>query len=960
MMYLKIISGWSPKLTVAPAKKTPFGLFKKPANKPLETPTPTKPTVPTPKPTPKPTKQLVTITKTIETKKKPLPKMISPFRKPTIIGKKEEKAKPLTSILPPIKRPEEKISKLPLLKKPEIDFKKPKQFKEKKATVPKTKPKEKKPEKSIRPFGLDIGPIKKKLNPFEKPKPTPVVKKPAMPLKKTPKSKPILKLNTLGKKPVLLKKVLFLPKIKKPDKKAAFAKKPMLPKKVAALPKALTGAAGKIRAIVPPWLKEEAKKKEEKPVKKPAGRTPVKSKSLEKPMKPFGLDILPIKKFKKPGKTKPASSAKKQALKKTVKKAVKKKTGKKTKKKKSKLKKRVKKTLKRGKKKPLKKRLKKKAVKKKPKAKKQPVPQKKVIKKLKPLQEIPVIKRKPLLKEIKVPAMPKKKDLLESAPPEIKKAVKMAGLAKQAKGWYGDALQQEKSGTEGRLKTKRIKLSELKKRSKRGKLTQTEEKEIKRLEKDEKRLSQKLQEINKKTAALQKVDKKINSGEKQIVEKAKEAGVKIPKEALKITPKIELKTQNKEDFENMAGAIKAVAQEVAKAMTTQTATAATEKESIDIDDEIAVTEKMLKNLEFAFYKRKISFEQFRKKLFEYQTKLSELKLKKQLYEKQGRPTKRQVAAPKSVGWTTGFGPAGGHAPMPKPKPVTPKTQMPAGITPMFEEALERISKKVMAQQPTRAPVREKIIERIVEKPAPAQQGRQASWFETVRHPKAMPQGIAQRPAPAPIPRAPRSPYRTGPSQMATGFGNAIEERGGGSISRQQAVKMGEQLGELAEKYNIPKQKIVNQIQTLDRNKLMQDFGRIIKTVEEEETQGEEYKAAGPSTYEAGREIVQRQKKPKAGEQSEQELSKMKIETEFDKVLNLVKFKGALSADAVSKELRMSKKQVEEYAKILEQNKLIQLIYPPIGSMKLAYPGYLSWLAKEKKKKAEEKKKKRKK
>jgi hypothetical protein len=81
--------------------------------------------------------------------------------------------------------------------------------------------------------------------------------------------------------------------------------------------------------------------------------------------------------------------------------------------------------------------------------------------------------------------------------------------------------------------------------------------------------------------------------------------------------------------------------------------------------------------------------------------------------------------------------------------------------------------------------------------------------------------------------------------------------------------------------------------------------------------------------------------------SEREIVKAKIETTFDRLLDLVKMRGSMELDDAAKELGLEKKQVKEYAEVLEQSNLLKMVYPPIGAMRLAYPGYLKWKEKQK-------------
>ncbi|HLD15785.1 MAG TPA: hypothetical protein VJB94_04385 [Candidatus Nanoarchaeia archaeon] len=63
---------------------------------------------------------------------------------------------------------------------------------------------------------------------------------------------------------------------------------------------------------------------------------------------------------------------------------------------------------------------------------------------------------------------------------------------------------------------------------------------------------------------------------------------------------------------------------------------------------------------------------------------------------------------------------------------------------------------------------------------------------------------------------------------------------------------------------------------------------------------------------------------------------IKHETDFDRLYNLVKKRGAMKLSEVSKEFNISKKQAEEWGQILEDHELIELYYPVIGEPELRW------------------------
>ncbi len=67
---------------------------------------------------------------------------------------------------------------------------------------------------------------------------------------------------------------------------------------------------------------------------------------------------------------------------------------------------------------------------------------------------------------------------------------------------------------------------------------------------------------------------------------------------------------------------------------------------------------------------------------------------------------------------------------------------------------------------------------------------------------------------------------------------------------------------------------------------------------------------------------------------EEKISTDVIETNIDKLYEMVKLYGEITAKKISKKLNISEKQVEDWAKILEEHGLIEIDYSTIGTIKL--------------------------
>ena len=87
-----------------------------------------------------------------------------------------------------------------------------------------------------------------------------------------------------------------------------------------------------------------------------------------------------------------------------------------------------------------------------------------------------------------------------------------------------------------------------------------------------------------------------------------------------------------------------------------------------------------------------------------------------------------------------------------------------------------------------------------------------------------------------------------------------------------------------------------------------------------------------------------------------ELTKHRITTDFDRVMFYVQENKRAKSGAITKALLIEKKKVEECAKILEENGLIEIEYPLVGDIALQENGYREKMKKLKsKQKAKQKK-----
>ncbi|MBI4044869.1 MAG: hypothetical protein HY392_04120, partial [Candidatus Diapherotrites archaeon] len=86
-----------------------------------------------------------------------------------------------------------------------------------------------------------------------------------------------------------------------------------------------------------------------------------------------------------------------------------------------------------------------------------------------------------------------------------------------------------------------------------------------------------------------------------------------------------------------------------------------------------------------------------------------------------------------------------------------------------------------------------------------------------------------------------------------------------------------------------------------------------------------------------------------------EIQKHRILTDFDRIYDEVTEKKRVSAASLSKDLEIPKGRVEECAKILEEDHLVEIEYPPVGDEFLQVAGYAEELKEEKEKQKNAKK-----
>jgi len=688
------------------------------------------------------------------------------------------------------------------------------------------------------------------------------------------------------------------------------------------------------------------------------------------------------------------------------------------------------------------------------------------------------------------PSLAKKSvaEIRKMSPKAIEEEIKREKIAITEGGWFGDSLRHQKAAVSGWRLRKRVKLHQLKKKKKkRKKLSAREERQFKRLVVEDKGYREKLEELEKRIRSLKAITAQKKKEEKILEKKAKAVGVDIPvvkipkakarKAGKKTTaPRKEKAPRKEEDMKNLVEAIKGMANEMAATSAKQAAKGSDWENSQGFEDKIRTQQNMIKHLELAFYKRKVDFDQFREKMFEYQAKLSELKIKKKVaQEREAKmpPEMREAmrkygtfVPPTKIGITPTTAAALEKMTAKMPEEVKLGEKTAEAIQKLTKKEAERAAKdEVKRTEEQRfsertAAALQKIAEKLAAMPrappqAPPQPAAQAGQAPASPTP-APGQGPAPKPPEESLSRMPSRPEREedyrpkrrerreeeyapprrpryeeeeyepprrrprhedeeelprrkkrrrarvfdeeeeeieerieestgkekkehrgfseriverirekvvhkpeegeGPSRpVSRELDNAIKQKAvGSSLDKQQVDRIEKRLGELLRKYHIPDRTLASHIKTLDSNRLVQDFQKLITLIESkrESAAAELIRPAPGFDIKSG--IISRKREKVVGK--EKEIHRAKIETSFDRVLSLVQIKGIINLNEVAKQLGMNRKEVQECSEILERSRLIKLVYPPIGSVKLVYPPYLKWKQQQKTMMAERKKK----
>lgn len=323
----------------------------------------------------------------------------------------------------------------------------------------------------------------------------------------------------------------------------------------------------------------------------------------------------------------------------------------------------------------------------------------------------------------------------------------------------------------------------------------------------------------------------------------------------------------------------------------------------DVDLEIEKMKERIKNLRMAYFKREVTEEEYRQKMYDYREQLHLLEIeKKRIDEREKEAAKKRE---KEVTKKT--------EPVPE---MSAAGEEPRGVAGrgMDEEGLRRVKaleefRKEFTAEPTSA--------------APT-----AAYPE----PKAFDLGK----------------FRKKP--MEKKISEIIEKKGvAGKVGEQRLKKMEKKAEKLMSRYHIPEKEMEDAISRLDTKKLLDDFDKLINLMELEHKTHKLVEVVKPEKEKSYVGMT----KPIIKEEVKgviRDIRKYRIITDFDKILSYVNGKGIAGEREVSKALAMDKKRVQECCGILEENGLLRIEYPPIGDTKIISKNYVSKKAKKKAKK----------
>ena len=372
--------------------------------------------------------------------------------------------------------------------------------------------------------------------------------------------------------------------------------------------------------------------------------------------------------------------------------------------------------------------------------------------------------------------------------------------------------------------------------------------------------------------------------------------------------------------------------------------------------------EMMKKIEVDYFKHRISEDDFRRAMYEYRTRLhlSEIRLKdaevppaKNLnIEVIGSPPRqKELKIQSNISSLTLNAPQAQQnipiqpqqqAPIQFPQNIrSPQPQQPIPIQP--QQAMQNYPPKQTPIQPqkkyqfqsTQQPPIQAQQTKVPQQPIPIQPQQAIQNYPPKQTP-IQPQKKYPVPQMQQNSAMPQSAEKT-PAWGRTNtvpeikIASALEEKLGGRISDAKLAALEEKISQLLKQKVISPDKVLSDIQQIDSNRIVESFNKLISLIEMEhaakqDLQDKRIKSSTPI------EPVRLKKTDFKVESKDKELEKTEINTNFDKLLSIVREQGKISSKELSKLLGLKENQITDLCKILEDENLVTLNYQPVGGV----------------------------
>jgi len=163
----------------------------------------------------------------------------------------------------------------------------------------------------------------------------------------------------------------------------------------------------------------------------------------------------------------------------------------------------------------------------------------------------------------------------------------------------------------------------------------------------------------------------------------------------------------------------------------------------------------------------------------------------------------------------------------------------------------------------------------------------------------------------------------------------IREKSTGIEQMEKIKEIKSKAAEIAKKLNMPQSKIEEEI---SHKEILKDFDKLLNLIELEK-KAKETIGSIKKTEELPLVHVGLKEKKEEIKTILEEIKKHEIITKIDFLLSMVKHDGIVSGMKAAKEIGIPYKQVVQFAEMLEQEGLIKVKYPLIGSIKLIDPEF---------------------